>query len=62
MPIYEYECPECKIIEAILQKGYRKKEVKCATCGIKMKKIISNTTFHLKGGGWAEDGYYENKT
>jgi len=26
-------------------------------CGGETKKLISKTTFHLKGGGWAKDGY-----
>jgi predicted nucleic acid-binding Zn ribbon protein len=26
-------------------------------CGGKVKKIISMSSFHLKGGGWYSDGY-----
>jgi len=26
-------------------------------CGGKTKKLISKSEFHLKGGGWAADGY-----
>jgi len=26
-------------------------------CPGKMKRVISQSTFHLKGGGWAKDGY-----
>jgi putative FmdB family regulatory protein len=62
MPIYEYECPKCKKTDTIFQRNYNELTLECSECKTKMKKIISHTTFHLKGGGWAEDGYHENKT
>jgi predicted nucleic acid-binding Zn ribbon protein len=27
-------------------------------CGGKVKKLISSTSFQLKGGGWFKDGYH----
>jgi predicted nucleic acid-binding Zn ribbon protein len=29
----------------------------CAECGGVVKKIVSASAFHLKGGGWYADGY-----
>jgi len=32
-------------------------ETEVATCGGKTTKLISRTSFQLKGGGWEADGY-----
>jgi len=59
MPIYEYECPICKkIIERYRQMNSTKNAV-CTECDCEAKKIISNSTFELKGGGvgWYASGY-----
>jgi len=51
MPIYEYECRKCGTFEAT-QKITDKPLGKCPTCKGKIKKLISNTSFQLKGTGW----------
>lgn len=64
MPIYDYKCPECDYIE------YDKFEitttsellVECKNCSTEdhkvfMERIITGTSFILKGDGWAKDGY-----
>ena len=52
MPIYEYECQKCGAFEAT-QRITDKPLGKCPTCkGKKVKKLISNTSFQLKGTGW----------
>ena|SRR5215510_769964 len=51
MPIYEYKCQKCGIFETS-QKIMDKPLVKCPTCKGKVKKLISNTSFQLKGTGW----------
>jgi len=57
MPVYEYQCPNCKkIIERYRQMNSTKNAV-CVKCGCEAKKIISNSTFALKGGGWFASGY-----
>ena len=33
---------------------------KAVACGGKTKRQISRSSFHLKGGGWAADGYGGN--
>ncbi len=57
MPIYEYECTECHKVEEVVQKISDKPLEKCSHCSGKVKKIISQSTFHLKGGGWYADDY-----
>ena len=56
MPMYEYVCTPCKEEKEELQ-GYDDPAPKCKKCGKLMKRKISQTSFHLKGGGWYKDGY-----
>jgi putative FmdB family regulatory protein len=56
MPIYEYECQKCGTFEAT-QKITEKPLGKCPTCKGKIKKLISNTSFQLKGTGWYVTDY-----
>jgi putative FmdB family regulatory protein len=51
MPIYEYHCQKCGTFEAT-QRITDKPLAKCPTCKGKVKKLISNTSFQLKGTGW----------
>jgi putative FmdB family regulatory protein len=51
MPIYEYECPKCGGFE-VTQRITEDALSKCPTCRRKVKKLISNTSFQLKGSGW----------
>jgi putative FmdB family regulatory protein len=56
MPIYEYECGKCGTFEAT-QKITDKPLNRCPTCKGKVKKLISNTSFQLKGTGWYVTDY-----
>ena len=51
MPIYEYRCEKCGTFEAT-QRITDKPIGKCPTCKGKVKKLISHTSFQLKGSGW----------
>lgn len=51
MPIYEYQCAKCGTFE-VTQRITEKALGKCPTCKGKVKKLISNTSFQLKGTGW----------
>ncbi len=57
MPIYEYECEECGTQVEILQKISDQPIVECESCDGKLKKLISQSTFHLKGTGWYVTDY-----
>jgi putative FmdB family regulatory protein len=57
MPIYEYECKQCgKVLEAY-QRFSDAPLKKCDCCSGKLQKLISNSTFHLKGTGWYVTDY-----
>lgn len=60
----EYYCETCKVIHGALPEWTEGGEsVECNVCGNKLipwpkpKKLISLSSFVLKGGGWANEGY-----
>ena len=57
MPLYEYECTQCGSIEEALQKFSDKPLTKCRRCQGKLTKLVSQSTFHLKGSGWYATDY-----
>jgi putative FmdB family regulatory protein len=57
MPIYEYECTRCGKVEEVLQKFSDKSLSKCRSCSGKLHKLVSQSTFHLKGTGWYATDY-----
>lgn len=58
MPLYEYRCSECNFEIEMLQ-SMGASAPKCCKClsTHTMKKLISATSFSLKGAGWAKDNY-----
>jgi putative FmdB family regulatory protein len=68
MPFYEYECTKCNHQTEVFQKITDPPITKCELCNGKMKKLISQSTFHLKGSGWyvtdytSKSGGYDGKT
>ncbi len=57
MPIYEYECSKCGHHVEALQKFSDPPILECDQCHSSMKKLISHSTFHLKGSGWYVTDY-----
>lgn len=57
MPIYEYECSKCGHQTEVWQKFSDEPLSECTVCNGKMKKLISQSTFHLKGSGWYVTDY-----
>jgi len=57
MPIYEYQCLQCKDIQEFWQKITEKPVMVCPVCGGPLQKLVSLSSFKLKGGGWYADGY-----
>jgi len=52
MPIYEYECPSCGEFE-VTQRITEEPLKRCPHCKKrKVRKLMSNTSFQLKGSGW----------
>jgi putative FmdB family regulatory protein len=61
MPIYEYQCENCRRLTETLLKVGEKGPKKCPHCGGKLTRVISRTSFQLKGGGWYKDLYASSK-
>ena len=57
MPIYEYQCEQCGQVQEALQRISEKPLSKCSHCSGKLHKLISHSTFHLKGTGWYVTDY-----
>lgn len=51
MPIYEYFCARCGEFE-VTQRITEEPLKRCPTCRGKVRKLISASSFHLKGSGW----------
>lgn len=63
MPIYEYVCDKCGKLNDVLQKMNDPPPERCAGCGTKGKltKVVSRSSFVLRGGGWYSDLYSSAK-
>jgi len=57
MPVYEYECQSCQEITETWQSISDAPLASCPACNGPVKKIISMSSFALKGKGWYADGY-----
>ncbi len=57
MPIYEYHCKQCDNVFEEFQKGFEERSVKCPKCAGDAERLISNTSFILKGSGWYVTDY-----
>jgi len=57
MPIYEYECPDCGKKLEVIQKFNDRPLKKCSQCGGRLHKLISQSSFILKGNGWYVTDY-----
>lgn len=58
MPIYEYRCEACGQEFEELQKISDPPLSVCRKCGKpELRRLISKTSFQLKGGGWYKDLY-----
>lgn len=60
MPLYEYECENCKRKFELLVSVNSKIQY-CPVCGHKLKKLISLCNFQLKGNGWYATDYKNTK-
>lgn len=57
MPVYEYQCQKCGKRHEVMQKFSDPLLTTCPVCKGKLKKLISNTSFVLKGTGWYVTDY-----
>lgn len=57
MPIYEYRCNDCDQVFEEWQKSFEETAIPCPICGGLAHRIISQTSFVLKGSGWYVTDY-----
>lgn len=63
MPIYEYRCTACgNLFEEWVKHFDSPEHEPCPKCGGDAARIVSNTSFVLKGGGWYVTEYGNHKT
>jgi putative FmdB family regulatory protein len=62
MPVYEYACEKCGHEFEVSQRITDEPIKTCPVCRArKVKRLISQTSFVLKGGGWYSDLYASGK-
>lgn len=59
MPMYEYRCEKCEVVIETMQKFSDAPLTDCEKCGAKgtLSKLISKSSFALKGTGWYTTDY-----
>jgi len=61
MPLYEYKCNECNETFEVLQRFNDEPLETCIHCKGKVEKLISASSFQLKGSGWYVTDYKNKK-
>jgi len=61
MPVYEYECCKCGRAMEAMQKMSDEPLTTCPECKGKLRRLVSLTSFHLKGSGWYATDYKDKK-
>ncbi len=57
MPIYEYKCRKCGKEFEVFQGITAQPMQTCQSCGGPVHKLMSLSTFHLRGNGWYATDY-----
>lgn len=57
MPIYEYQCSQCKERHEIIQRIHDAPLTHCPKCGGEMRKLISSPAIQFKGSGFYKTDY-----
>jgi len=62
MPVYEYECTSCGKRHEVIRKFSDPPLTRCPACKGRLRKLISKTSFVLKGSGWYVTDYARKDT
>lgn len=57
MPLYEYECQQCRRHTEKRQKFSDVEITVCPHCGGHLQRVITAPAIAFRGGGWYADGY-----
>jgi putative FmdB family regulatory protein len=58
VPIYEFVCKSCGRLTEVMQRLNDPPPAACPECGAgPLARMVSRTSFQLKGGGWYSDLY-----
>jgi len=57
MPLYEYRCSKCEVVHEVMQKFSDAPLEKCPQCQGAVSKLMSLSSFALKGSGWYTTDY-----
>ena len=57
MPIYEYQCQDCEYMFEAVQRITEDPLTHCEKCHGSVKRLISQSSFILKGTGWYVTDY-----
>lgn len=52
MPLYEYQCRDCKAHYEKIRKFSDPPLTKCEKCGGRLEQLLSSPAFQFKGSGW----------
>ena len=58
--LFEYECIICNKVTEINQ-HHSKPNPECPECRGETRKLISRSSFRLKGNGWGNQGYAKGR-
>ncbi len=61
MPTYEYRCRKCGVFE-VTQRIIDPSLKRCPTCKGKTERLVSRSSFILKGSGWYATDYARKST
>jgi putative FmdB family regulatory protein len=62
VPIYEYQCSKCGEVFEAFQKINDSPLTECRFCHGRVEKLISHSSFQLKGSGWYLTDYSRKST
>ena len=62
MPLYEYQCTQCRERTEILQRSADPPFTHCPKCGGEVKKLFSSSAIQFKGSGFYKTDYATTST